>query len=149
MGYPNFLYVCVNHIVDSHCSRSLDGGLTFEPGERIHGVDGRSRDRGVATRDHETPACGGIFAALVPAGREDPGQGGGEEDTNNEQGERMREADAGHALAQRVRQVTWRTTGSSSQPRVTKQRAMSVWRIGASFYVPRPGVANVFPEPKA
>lgn len=27
--YPNVVYVCVNQIADSHCSRSLDGGLTF------------------------------------------------------------------------------------------------------------------------
>ena len=36
-----------------------------------------------------------------PAG-EDPGQNGGEKDTTDEQGERMREADAGHALAQKA-----------------------------------------------
>lgn len=29
VGYPNVVYVCVNQIADSHCARSLDGGLTF------------------------------------------------------------------------------------------------------------------------
>ena len=43
-------------------------------GERIHGVDGRRRDRGVAARDDEAPAGDGVFAALVPAGGKDPGQ---------------------------------------------------------------------------
>jgi hypothetical protein len=28
--YRNIVYVCVNQIADSHCSRSLNGGLTFE-----------------------------------------------------------------------------------------------------------------------
>jgi hypothetical protein len=69
--------------------------------------------------DHETPARSRIFAALVPAGREDPGQDGGEENTTDEQGERVREADAGHALDQSVRPGTWRTTGSSSTTRTT------------------------------
>lgn len=30
VGYDNVVYVCVNQIADSHCARSLDGGLTFE-----------------------------------------------------------------------------------------------------------------------
>lgn len=30
VGYPNVVYVCVNQIANSHCSRSLTGGVTFE-----------------------------------------------------------------------------------------------------------------------
>lgn len=29
--YPNVVYYCFNRVVDSNCSRSLDGGLTFTP----------------------------------------------------------------------------------------------------------------------
>lgn len=29
--FPNVIYYCVNHVSDSRCSRSTDGGLTFSP----------------------------------------------------------------------------------------------------------------------
>lgn len=44
--YRNIVYVCVNQLADSHCSRSLDGGLTFEsyhlvyPGHECGGIHG-------------------------------------------------------------------------------------------------------------
>ena len=31
VGYPNILYYCFNRVADASCSRSLNGGLTFEP----------------------------------------------------------------------------------------------------------------------
>lgn len=31
IGYPNILYLCTNRVVDTECSVSLDGGLTFGP----------------------------------------------------------------------------------------------------------------------
>ncbi len=38
--YPNMVYVCVNQIADSHCARSLDGGLTLATFHLVYpGVD--------------------------------------------------------------------------------------------------------------
>lgn len=31
VGYPNILYYCFNRVADASCSRSLNGGVTFEP----------------------------------------------------------------------------------------------------------------------
>lgn len=57
--YPNMVYVCVNQIADSHCARSLDGGMSFET---FHLVFPGLNDAG--------DVCGGIHGhALVdPSG---------------------------------------------------------------------------------
>ena len=31
VGYPNIVYYCFNRVADASCSRSLNGGVTFEP----------------------------------------------------------------------------------------------------------------------
>jgi hypothetical protein len=31
VGYPNVVYYCFNRVADASCSRSLNGGITFEP----------------------------------------------------------------------------------------------------------------------
>ncbi len=54
--YPNMVYVCVNQIADSHCARSLDGGLTLATFHIVYpGVDPETQN-----------LCGGIHGhALV------------------------------------------------------------------------------------
>jgi hypothetical protein len=94
------------------------GGCGLSRCRGAHGVDGRGRERGVAAWDDEAPAGSGIFAALVPARGENPGQNGGEKDITDEQGERMREADAGHALAQKAGAP--RSSASQRVPRRSK-----------------------------
>ncbi|MFN2467537.1 MAG: sialidase family protein [Gaiellaceae bacterium] len=41
VGYPNLMYFCSNRVADAKCSRSLDGGLTFQTtaGEAFLGAD--------------------------------------------------------------------------------------------------------------
>jgi hypothetical protein len=87
------------------------------------GVDGRGRDRGVAASDDEAPAGSGIFAALVPAGGENPGQNGGEEATTDQQGERMKRTRGTRSLRRLARREARRASESregqnpSSSPR--------------------------------
>jgi hypothetical protein len=54
--YPNMVYVCVNQIADSHCSRSLDGGITFSSYHLV--FPGVNQDGDV---------CGGIHGHVLVA----------------------------------------------------------------------------------
>lgn len=53
--YRNIVYVCVNQIADSHCSRSLDGGLTFESFHLVY----------PGTRPSDGALCGGIHGHVL------------------------------------------------------------------------------------
>ncbi|MBK5306302.1 MAG: exo-alpha-sialidase [Frankiaceae bacterium] len=70
VGYPNYLYYCVNKVADVQCARSLDGGTTFGPsgapafaGVQTEPQDGSGSDAG--------DVCGSLHGHIVtdPAGR--------------------------------------------------------------------------------
>lgn len=63
VGYPNFIYYCFNRVADASCSRSVNGGITFEPAgaPSFHGYEvGEDYNKfGVAG------LCGGLHGHVV------------------------------------------------------------------------------------